>query len=78
VTSVQQERAAALAAYRSACAEYDEASEQWDQFLEPTGSADTDQLAAEAAFDRLKRANDARQDALDTLWVAWRNRPEAD
>ncbi len=65
-------------AYRAACAEFEEAREQWDPFLATDGVVDVDSMAAEAAFDRLRRANQAKQDALDVLWVAWRNRPDAD
>ena len=67
----EQERAASLAAYRAASAEFDAAQLQWDPFLADAGA---DPAAAEAAFDRLSKANLARQDALDSLWVAWRNR----
>lgn len=70
----QEERDAALAAYRAASAEFDAAEAQWDPFVAPTG--DTDPTAAERAFSRLRRAYLARQDALDSLWVAWRNRPD--
>ncbi len=75
VTTPQDERDAARAAYLKAREEFDAAELAWDPFLDTTGDAESDPLAAEAAFDRLKRANDARQDALDSLWVAWRNRP---
>ncbi len=75
VTTPQEERDAARAAYVKAREEFDAAELAWDPFLDASGDADTDPIAAEAAFDRLKRANDARQDALDSLWVAWRNRP---
>jgi hypothetical protein len=77
VTTPQEERDAALAAYKSACGEFEVAQEQWDPYLAATGVAEADPVAAEAAFDRLKRANQARQDALDSLWVAWRNRPDS-
>lgn len=76
MTTPQEERDAALAAYRSASAEFEAAQQEWDPFLAPTATYDSDPGAAEAAFDRLKRANQAKQDALDSLWVAWRNRPE--
>jgi hypothetical protein len=76
VTTPQEERDAALTAYRSASAEFEAAQAAWDPFLAPTATYDSDPVAAEAAFDRLKRANQAKQDALDSLWVAWRNRPE--
>ena len=49
---------------------------QWDPFLAATGDIDTDSTAAEAAFDRLRTAHQAKQDALDSLWLAWRNRPD--
>ncbi len=75
MTTPQEERDAARAAYLSARAEFDAAELAWDPFLDTTGDPESDPEAAEAAFDRLKRANDARQDALDSLWVAWRNRP---
>jgi hypothetical protein len=77
VSSPQEERDAALAAYKSACAEFDDAQEHWYPYLAMADVADTDAVAAEAAFDRLAKANNARQDALDTLWVAWRNRPDS-
>jgi hypothetical protein len=77
VETVQQERDAALAAYRSASAEFEAAQEQWDPFLATTGDIETDSAAAEAAFDRLRRAHQVRQDALDSLWLAWRNRPDS-
>jgi hypothetical protein len=73
----QEERDAALAAYRAAITEFDLAQGEWDPFLAAADLADTDPAAAEAAFDRLSRANQTRQDALDTLWVAWRNRPDS-
>jgi hypothetical protein len=75
VSSPQQEREAALAAYRAACAEFADAEVHWDPYL-ASNVDDADADAAEAAFDRLRKANQARQDALDTLWVAWRNRPD--
>jgi hypothetical protein len=76
VVTPQEERDSALAAYRSAQAEFEAAQEQWDPFLVVGGAAEADPSAAEAAFDRLARANKARQDAVDSLWLAWRNRPE--
>ena len=72
----QEERDAALAAYRSACEEFDQAQEQWDPYLVVMSEADADPVAAEAAFERLRTANQTKQDALDTLWLAWRNRPD--
>jgi hypothetical protein len=77
VSTPQAERDEALAAYKAACAEFEEAQQQWDPYLDSTGADDVDPTAAEAAFDRLRSANFARQDALDSLWVAWRNRPES-
>lgn len=74
--TLQQERDAALAAYRSACTEFEAAQEQWDAYLAPVTGIEAHATGAEAAFDRLKQANQARQDALDSLWLAWRNRPE--
>jgi hypothetical protein len=76
VSTPQEERDAALVAYRSACAEFEQAQEHWDSFLARPELTETESVAADAAFDRLKQANQARQDALDWLWVAWRNRPE--
>ena len=76
VTTIQEERAAALAAYRAACEEFERAQEQWDPFLAAVDAVETDAAGAEAAFDRLRQANQARQDALDSLWLAWRNRPD--
>jgi hypothetical protein len=76
MTTPQVEREAALAAYRAACLEFDEAQLQGDPDLAAPGVSEADSGAAEAAFDRLRRANQARQDALDSLWVAWRNRPD--
>lgn len=73
VATAQEERDAALAAYRVACAEFDHAQQLWDPFL---AVVDTDPAEADAAFERLRQANQARQDALDTLWVAWRNRAD--
>jgi hypothetical protein len=74
VTTLRQEREAALAAYKAACEEFKEAQEQWDPYLVVMTEADS--AAATAAFDRLSNANLARQDALDSLWLAWRNRPD--
>jgi hypothetical protein len=74
----QEERDAALAAYRSACEAFTEAQEQWYPYLVAVSDVEADTVDAEAAFDRLRTANQAKQDALDTLWVAWRNRPEPD
>jgi hypothetical protein len=75
VSTPQEERDLALAEYRSACVEFEEALERWDPFV--AGESETDPAGAEAAFDRLTKANQARQDALDSLWVAWRNRPDS-
>jgi hypothetical protein len=74
VTTPDEEREAARVAYLRARDEFDAAQEQWDPFLATTGVIETDDAAAEAAFNRLKTANQARQDALDALWLAWRNR----
>jgi hypothetical protein len=74
----QQERDAALAAYRSACEEFREAQEQWDPYLAAVTEIEANSVRAEAAFDRLRTANQAKQDALDSLWLAWRNRPDPD
>jgi hypothetical protein len=76
VPTTHEEREAALAAYRAACDEFAAAQEQWDPFLATTAVIETDSVGAEAAFNRLKMASQARQDALDSLWVAWRNRPD--
>jgi hypothetical protein len=76
VTTPEEERAAALAAYKSARDEFDAAQDEWERYLATTGVIETDPIAAEVAFDRLKRANQARDDAVDFLWVAWRNRPD--
>ena len=65
-----------MVAYRAACVEFEEAEAQWDPYVTMTGPTDADSTGADAAFDRLTKANRERQDALDTLWVAWRNRPE--
>jgi hypothetical protein len=78
VTTLQQERDGALAAYRAACAEFEQAQQSWDPFLAVVDAADMDSAAAEAAFERLRKANQARQDALDSLWLAWRNRPDTE
>jgi hypothetical protein len=75
VTTPQEERDAARVVYLRARDEFEAAQLAWDPFLDTNGGEDADPTAAEAAFDRLKRANDDRQDALDALWVAWRNRP---
>jgi hypothetical protein len=76
VTTPEAERAEALAAYKSARDEFDAAQAQWEDHLATTGATETDPMGAEAAFDRLTMANQARQDALDLLWLAWRNRPD--
>ena len=76
MTTLQEERAAALAAYRAACDEFEEAEVRWDPFLAVVDAAEVDSAAAEAAFDRLSKAYQGRQDALDSLWLAWRNRPD--
>jgi hypothetical protein len=76
VNTPQEERDAALVAYRSACREFEEAQEQWDPYLVAVSEVDADAVGAEAAFNRLRTANQVKQDALDTLWVAWRNRPD--
>jgi hypothetical protein len=76
VTTPEEERAAALAAYKSARDEFDAAQEQWEQYLDVTGANEIDPIVGGVAFDRLKSANQARDDALDFLWIAWRNRPE--
>jgi hypothetical protein len=78
VFTLQQERDAALARYKSACEEFAEAQEQWDPYLAPASETEVDPVGAETAFDRLRAANQAKQDALDSLWLAWRNRPEGD
>jgi hypothetical protein len=78
VATVQEERETALAAYRSACVEFEQAQESWDPFLAVVDAAEMDSAAAEAAFERLRQANQARQDALDSLWLAWRNRPDTE
>lgn len=76
MTTLQEERAAAIAAYRAACADFEAAQEQWDPYVASVEPTHTDAVAAEAAFERLRKANQARQDALDSLWLAWRNRPD--
>lgn len=76
MTTPEQERVAAFAAYRAACDEFEKAQQQWDPFLAVVDGAEADHAAAEAAFVRLRKANQARQDALDSLWLAWRNRPD--
>ena len=73
--TLQQERDAALATYRAACQDFEQAQEQWDPYLASVSEVDADPVGAEAAFDRLRAANQAKQDALDSLWLAWRNRP---
>lgn len=74
--TVQEERDAALAAYRSASEEFRLAEEQWYPYLAAGSETEADSVAAEAAFDRLRTANQARQDAVDALWLAFRNRPD--
>ena len=76
--TLQQERDAALAAYRSACEEFRHAQEQWDPYLAAVNEIEADSVGAAAAFDRLKAANEKKQDALDSVWLAWRNRPDRD
>ncbi len=71
----EEERAAALAAYRRAREDFDTAQARWEGYLADGGS-ELDPIVAEASFDRLKAANQERDDALDSLWLAWRNRPE--
>lgn len=73
----QEERDAAMAAYNAARIEFEAAQEQWDAYLASTAKIDS-ATEAGAAFERLKNANEARQDAVDSLWLAWRNRPDAD
>jgi hypothetical protein len=75
VTSLQEERDLALAAYRGACVEFEQAQQEWDSHLATTGEIE-DPTPSAAAFDRLKEAYQAKQDALDSLWLAWRNRPD--
>ena len=74
--TAQEERAAAMATYEAARTEFESAQEQWDRYLATTELIDSDSTAAGTAFERLKKANEARQDAVDSLWLAWRNRPE--
>jgi hypothetical protein len=74
----QEERDAAMAAYNAARTEFEAAQEQWDAHLAATDRIESDASEAGAAFERLKKANEARQDAVDSLWLAWRNRPETD
>ncbi|MCW2526178.1 MAG: hypothetical protein JWM76_1038 [Pseudonocardiales bacterium] len=76
--TLQQERDAALAAYRSACEEFAEAQAQWDPYLAAVSEIEAGSAGAEAAFERLRNANYERQEALDSLWLAWRNRPDPD
>lgn len=76
--TLQQERDAALAAYRSACEEFKQAQEQWDPYLAAVSETEADPVKADAAFDRLTAAHQLKQDALDSLWLAWRNRPDSD
>jgi hypothetical protein len=65
-----------MAAYKGAREEFEAAQEQWESYLATPGASEPDPIAAEAIFDRLKAANQARDDAVDLLWVAWRNRPD--
>jgi hypothetical protein len=74
----QEERDAAMTAYNAARIEFEAAQEQWDACLATTDRIESDSTEAGAAFERLKKANEARQDAVDSLWLAWRNRPDAD
>jgi hypothetical protein len=78
VMTPQEERDAAMAAYNAARVEFETAQEQWDAYLATTAMIDGDSTEAGAAFERLKNANEARQDAVDSLWLAWRNRPDTD
>jgi hypothetical protein len=78
VMTPQEEREAAMAAYRAARIEFEAAQDQWDAYLATAAKIDGDSTEAGAAFERLKNANGARQDAVDSLWLAWRNRPDAD
>jgi hypothetical protein len=71
----EEERAAALAAYQHARDEFDAAQDQWERHLDASEVVALDPTAAEASFDRFQAANQGRDDALDLLWVAWRNRP---
>lgn len=72
----EEERATALAAYKRARDEFDAAQEQWERYLHASEVIELDPIDAEASFDRLKAANQGRDDALDLLWIAWRNRPD--
>jgi phage-related minor tail protein len=72
----QEERDAAMVAYTAARVEFEAAQEQWDAYLSSTGEIESDSTEAGLAFERLKNANEARQDAVDSLWLAWRNRPD--
>lgn len=74
----QQERDAAMIAYHAARADFEAAQQQWDYYLAATDRIESDSSEAGAAFERLKRANEACQDAVDSLWLAWRNRRNAD
>lgn len=67
-----------MTAYNAARLEFEAAEERWDSYLATTGRIEGDSTEAGAAFERLKKANEARQDAVDSLWLAWRNRPDAD
>lgn len=78
VMTPQQERAAAMAAYTAARIDFEAAQEQWDAYLAVTDKIEGDSTEAGAAFERLRMANEVRQDAVDSLWLAWRNRPTAD
>lgn len=73
----EEERAAALAAYQSARVEFDAAQEQWERYLDPSAVIELDPIVIEQSFERFRAANQGRDDALDSLWLAWRNRPEA-
>ena len=73
----QEERDAAMAAYNAARIEFEGAQKQWDAYLATTATIEGDSTEGGAAFERLKMANEARQDAVDSLWLAWRNRPDA-
>ena len=78
VMTPQEERDAAMAAYNAARIEFEAAQEQWDTYLAGTATINGNRTEAGVAFERLKNANEARQDAVDSLWLAWRNRPDAD
>ena len=67
-----------MTAYNAARIEFEAAQEQWDAYLAPTNGSESDSADGDAAFDRLKNAHEARQDAVDSLWLAWRNRPDAE